>query len=120
MRSESVDIAPRRTAHLWLPHQHGAWAMLALPIFVGIAASRFVPGQLLLAAAAVAAYLASATLQAWLRARRRSSYVPSIVAYGAATALFGIPLLVLEPRLILAVIVVLPAGALTPGRHGRG
>jgi len=113
MRSESVDIAPRRTAHLWLPRQHGAWAMLALPIFVGIAASRFVPGQLLLAAAAVAAYLASATLQAWLRARRRPSYVPSIVAYGAATAVLGAPLLVLEPRLILAVIVVVPAGALT-------
>ena len=113
MRSESVDIAPRRTPHLWLPRQHGAWAMLALPIFVGIAASRFVPGQLLLAAAAVTAYLASATLQAWLRARRRPSYVPSIVAYGAATAVLGAPLLVLEPRLILAVIVVVPAGALT-------
>src|SRR5674476_980060 len=113
MRSESVDIAPRRTAHLWLPRQHGAWAMLALPIFVGIAASRFVPGQLLLAAAAVAAYLASATLPAWLRARRRPSYLPSIVAYGAATAVLGAPLLVLEPRLILAVIVVVPAGALT-------
>ncbi len=87
--------------------------MLALPILVGIAASRFLPGQLLLAGTAVAAYLASATLQAWLRARRRPSYVPSIAAYGAATALLGIPLLVLEPRLILAVFVLVPAGALT-------
>ena len=86
MRSVSVDVVQRRTARLWLPHQHGAWAMLALPILVGIAASRFVPGQLLLAVAAVAAYLASTTLQAWLRARRRPSYVPSIVVYGAATA----------------------------------
>src|SRR5450759_1137380 len=120
MRSESVDIAPRRTPHLWLPRQHGAWAMLALPVLVGIATSRFVPGQLLLAAAAVAAYLASATLQAWLRARRRPSYVPSIVAYGAATAVLGAPLLVLEPRLILAVIVVLPAGALTLAAARRG
>ena len=87
--------------------------MLALPILVGIAASRFVPGQLLLAGAAIAAYLASATLQAWLRARRRPSYVSSIVVYGAATALLGIPLLVLEPRLIAVVIIVVPAGALT-------
>jgi YwiC-like protein len=108
-----VDVAPRRTARLWLPHQHGAWAMLALPILVGIAASRFVPSQLLLAAAAVGGYLASATLQAWLRARRRRSYVSSIVAYGAATAFFGIPLLMLEPRLVLAAIVVVPAGVLT-------
>jgi hypothetical protein len=87
--------------------------MLALPILVGIAASRFVPGQLLLAGAAVAAYLASATLQAWLRARRRPSYILSIAAYGAATALLGIPLLILEPRLIVVAIVVVPAGVVT-------
>ena len=108
-----VEVASQRTARLWAPHQHGAWAMLAVPILVGIAASRFVPGQLLLAGAAVAAYLVSATLQAWLRARRRPSYVPSIAAYGAATALLGIPLLILEPRLIVAAIIVVPAGALT-------
>lgn len=87
--------------------------MLALPILVGMAASRLVPGQLLLAATAVAAYLTSATVQAWLRARRRPSFVPSIVAYGAAAAVLGIPLLVLEPRLLLVVVVLLPAGALT-------
>jgi len=108
-----VEVGQRRTVHLWLPHQHGAWAMLALPILVGIAASRFVPGQLLLAGAVVAGYLASATLQAWLRARRRPSYVLSIVAYGAATALLGIPLLVLEPRLLLVATVVVPAGVVT-------
>jgi hypothetical protein len=76
---------------MWLPQQHDAWAMLALPILVGIAASRPVPGHLLLAAAAVAGYLASATLQAWLRARQRPSYVPSIhvglVEAGASIAL---------------------------------
>jgi hypothetical protein len=108
-----VEVASQRTARLWAPHQHGAWAMLALPILVGIAASRFVPEQLLLAGTAVAAYLASATLQAWLGALRRPSYVPSIAAYGAATALLGIPLLALEPRLLLVAIVVVPAGAVT-------
>jgi hypothetical protein len=113
MGSVLVDAAPRRTARLWLPHQHGAWAMLGLPILVGIAASRFVPSQLLLAGGAVAAYLASATIQAWLRARRRSSYLPSIVAYSAAAAILGTPLLVIEPRLILAVIAAVPPGALT-------
>ena len=121
MRSVPVEVASQRTARLWVPHQHGAWAMLALPILFGIAASRFVPGHLLLAGAAVAAYLVSATLQAWLRARRRPSYVPSIAAYGAATALLGIPLLILEPRLIVAAIIVVPAGALTlaASRPGR-
>jgi len=114
-RTIDDPASPRspRTGRLWLPRQHGAWAMLALPILVGIATSGFVPSQLLLAGAAVSAYLASATLQAWLRARRRPSYVPSIVAYGAATMLLGIVLLVLEPRLLLAALVLLPTGALT-------
>ncbi len=113
MSQDPVDAGRHRDARLWLPHQHGAWAMLALPLLIGIAASRFVPGQLLLAVAAVAAYLASATLQAWLRARRRPSFVPSIVAYAAAAAFCTIPLIVLEPRLVLAVVVLAPAGALT-------
>jgi hypothetical protein len=113
MSQNPVDAGRHRDARLWLPHQHGAWAMLALPLLIGIAASRLVPSQLLLAVAAVAAYLASATLQAWLRARRRPSFVPSIVAYAAATALCTIPLVVLEPRLVLTVLVLAPAGALT-------
>ncbi len=113
MRFAPADVAEPRTVRLWLPHQHGAWAMLALPLLVGIAASRFVPSQVLLAVAAIAAYLASATLQAWLRARRRPSYMRSIVVYAAATALCTIPLVVLEPRLVLAVLVLAPAGALT-------
>jgi hypothetical protein len=108
-----AEVGPARTARLWVPHQHGAWAMLALPILVGVAASRFVPGQLLLAGVAVAGYLASATLQAWLRARRRASYVPSIIAYAGAAVLLGIPLLMLEPRLVLAALIVVPAGVLT-------
>ena len=110
---DPAAVVSLRTIRLWLPHQHGAWAMLALPIVVGIAASRFVPSQLLLMGAAVAAYLASATIQAWLRARRPPSFVPSIVAYAAAAAVLGIPLLVLEPRLLLVVVVLVPAGALT-------
>ncbi len=94
--------------------------MLALPILVGIVASRFVPAQLLLAGAALAGYLASATLQAWLRARRRRSYLRSIIVYGAAAALLGIPLLVLEPRLVVAALVIVPAGALTLGAARPG
>lgn len=121
MRSIAADVARRGTTRLWVPHQHGAWAMLALPILVGVAVSRLVPGQLLLGAAAVAAYLASATIQAWLRSRRRPTYVPSMVTYLAAAILFGIPLVLLEPRLILAAIVAAPAGALTlaASRPGR-
>lgn len=122
MRSVTdVAVPASRRERLWIPRQHGAWAMLAVPLLVGIAFSRPVPSQILLAAVAIVAYLTSATLQAWLRSRRRHSYLFSIVAYGTATTLLGIALLALEPRLAMAAFVVVPAGVLTlvmarPGR----
>jgi tryptophan-rich sensory protein len=96
---------------LWFPHQHGAWAMLAVPLLLGVAASRADAWQLVLAAAAVAGYLASATWQAWLRARRRPSFVPSLRVYGIAFALLAVVLVVAHPGLVVAGIVVVPAAA---------
>ncbi len=108
-----VGRAPTRA--LWLPHQHGAWAMLAVPLLLGVAATAPSPWQLVLAVAAVAGYLAAATAQAWLRARRRPSFVPSLVTYGAVFAAAGVALLVAFPVLALAAVVVVPAGALVVG-----
>ena len=52
--------------------------MLAVPLLLGIAATAPSAWHLLLAVAALAGYLAAATAQAWLRARRRPSFVPSL------------------------------------------
>lgn len=109
--------APGRSARpasraLWFPHQHGAWAMLAIPLLLGVAASAPSGWQLVLAVAAVAGYLAAATAQAWLRARRRPSFVPSLVTYGAVFAVSGAALLVAFPGLALAAVAVVPAAAL--------
>jgi hypothetical protein len=92
-----------------MPHQHGAWAMLAVPLLLGVAASRPSAWQLVLAAAAVAGYLASATWQAWVRARRRPSFVRSLRIYGAAFAVLAAILVVLFPGLIVAGVVLVPA-----------
>ncbi len=109
-----LAAAPRdRPRGLWIPRQHGAWAMLALPIVVGVANSRFDVAQVVLAGAALGAYLFSATAQAWLRSRRGATFVRSLAVYGIATLAAGIPLLVVEPRLLLAGLVVVPASALT-------
>ena len=45
--------------------------MLLLPILLGIAASRPSPWHIVLTAAALAAFLGSATAQAWSRTHRR-------------------------------------------------
>ena len=112
-RSTPARAAPART--LWFPHQHGAWAMLAVPLLLGIAATAPSPWHLALVAAAVAGYLAAATAQAWLRARRRPSFVPSLALYGVVFAALGALLVLAFPALLLAVVVVVPAGALVVG-----
>lgn len=112
-RSTPVRVAPART--LWLPHQHGAWAMLAVPLLLGTAATALSWWHLVLAVAALAGYLAAATTQAWLRSRRRPSFVPSLALYGGLFAVAGLVLLVAMPALALSAVVVIPAGALVFG-----
>ncbi len=104
-----------RSRPLWFPHQHGAWAMLAVPLLLGVAATVPSAWQLVLAVAAVAGYLVAATAQAWQRARRRPSFVPSLVVYGAVFAASGVALLAAFPVLAAAGVVILPAGALVVG-----
>ncbi len=116
MATAAPDQSTRAAAPaLWFPRQHGAWAMLALPLLLGVAASAPSGWQLVLAVAAVAGYLEAATAQAWLRARRRPSFVPALVVYGAVFAVAGVALLAAFPALALAAVVVLPAGALVVG-----
>lgn len=103
------------STRLWVPHQHGAWAMLALPILLGMAATALSGWQIVLAVAAVAGYLLAATAQAWLRARRRPSFVPSLAVYGLVFAAAGLLLVAAFPALLLAGLVVVPVGALVIG-----
>lgn len=117
-----TGAAPTTARRLWFPHQHGAWAMLAVPLLLGVAASRPSAWQLILAAAAVAGYLASATAQAWLRSRRRPSYVPSLATYSTVFVASGLALLASHPALLATAVVLLPAGAITiaGARPGTG
>ncbi len=110
-----LSAAPvdRARPRLWIPRQHGAWAMLAVPILLGIAAAGFAPLQLLLVVTAVAGYLLVATTQAWLRARRRPSYGPSLAVYGVVAAVPAVLLVAVHPVLLASLIVLLPAAAIT-------
>jgi YwiC-like protein len=113
MSAISRSAAPSPTIrHRWLPRQHGGWAMLALPLLLGIAASRPDPWQLVLGAASVSAYVASTVLQAWSRARRPAAYRGPIVAWASVLVVSGLPLVALFPQLLLGLVVILPAAAL--------
>ncbi len=95
---------------LWIPRQHGAWAMLVLPVLLGVAASTPSPWQAVVAGAALAGYLASATAQSWSRSRRPPEYRLPIAVYGSVAAVLGLLLLVRFPALFLAAVVVVPTG----------
>lgn len=108
----SPSGARRAAVRQWLPHQHGAWAMLAVPFLYGVAASEPGPWQVLLAATSVLGYLASATGQGWLRARRRDAYTLPLVVYGAGFCVLGLALLVAFPALVATLVVLGPTTAL--------
>jgi hypothetical protein len=108
-------------AGLWIPRQHGAWPMLAVPLLMGVAISRPDPWQIVLGVAAVAGYLVSSTAQVWRRAKNRDRYHRSLAVFGAALAVSGLALVAIRPALALALLVLVPMGIVTlvlsrPGR----
>ena len=98
---------------LWVPHQHGAWAMLAVPLLLGISVTRPNVWHAVLAAAAIVGYLASATAQTWVRARVRQRYMASLIVYVFVATVLGVVLIATHPVLLLALLVLTPAGAVT-------
>lgn len=105
-------MPPQRT---WIPRQHGAWAMLLLPLLLGTAAGRPDPWQVVVAGAAVSGYLLSSALQAWARARRSSAYRSPILVYGIAFGTLGLLLAWAFPPLLLTLVVVGPSSVVILG-----
>ncbi|MEV5977813.1 YwiC-like family protein [Streptomyces sp. NPDC052114] len=98
----------------WLPNQHGAWAMLAVPFTAGVfladgpgAGPRW--AHLPLLVAWLAGYVAAFHGQQWLRLRRLSRnpraprrHVRPALVSAAVCAVCGVPLLFAYPWLLLA------------------
>lgn len=103
----------------WIPKQHGAWAMLIVPLIIGLVLrARLAPLEIWLIPLVVAVftgYFGFNVLSLQLKAapRRRAAYrVPNLV-YGAATGLLAIAVLLLGGWPIVAWLpVALPLAAL--------
>lgn len=101
----------RRRGPGWVPNQHGAWAMLASPLLVGMIAGGLAWVDLPLTAFWFVGYFAFFAASLWLKAGRRAKWLPPVRAYGVTTALLGIVVAVLRPDLIVwAPAFVLPLG----------
>lgn len=89
---------PRRGA-VWVPNQHGAWAMLAGPLLVGVIAGGPAAVHVPLALLWFLGYFAFFAAGLWLKARRRARYRPPVVVYSLACLLPAAGVLAMEPRL---------------------
>ena len=92
----------------WVPNQHGAWAMLVLPVAVGALRAGPRWDHLHLLVAWLVAYLAFFAAGTWLRSRRRARYRPALVTYAGAAAVVGAPLLLRHPELVRWAVVYAP------------
>ncbi|MEV7420861.1 YwiC-like family protein [Streptomyces sp. NPDC089919] len=111
----------------WLPDQHGAWAMLAVPFLAGtFLAPRPTWWQLALFGAWLLGYVAAFHAQQWLRLRRNSRnpraagrHVRPAQAFGAAFALLALPLAWRFPWLLAAAAAAAPFLAVTTWHAAR-
>ncbi len=94
-----------------MPNQHGAWAMLATPLLVGILASSLQWVHLPLAAFWFAGYFAFYAAGLWLKSGRRARYLPPVRTYAVVSAVLGALTLALDPGLLVwAPLFVVPLG----------
>lgn len=77
----------------WVPDQHGAWAMVTVPIIIGIYLSGPVWQHALLFFTWIIGYFAFFAAGLWLRSKRRERYWPPVRVYGIVT-LAGLVLLI--------------------------
>lgn len=95
----------------WVPNQHGAWAMLATPLLVGILASGPTPTHVPLTAFWFLGYFAFYATGLWLKSRRKARYRPPVLVYSATAAVAGLLTLLADPTLLRwAPLFVLPLG----------
>lgn len=100
--------AATRRATGWVPDQHGAWAMLTVPLLAGVWLAGPAPVHLLLAGFWLLGYLAFFALGRWLRSRRKPLERTPLLVYAALTAPFGLATLVVAPQLLRWTIVFVP------------
>jgi hypothetical protein len=89
-----------RRAAGWLPRQHGAWAMLTVPLLAGAWLAGLAPVHLLLAAFWLTGYLAYHAAGRWLRAVRRDRELPPLLTYGSAAVVLGLGTVIAAPHLV--------------------
>ncbi|MDO8122641.1 YwiC-like family protein [Isoptericola sp. b490] len=82
-----------------MPQQHGAWAMLVVPLAAGVVLAGPHPWHVLLALAWLVGYLAFQAGGLLLKARGRARYRRPVQVYGSVAALLVVALVAVRPTL---------------------
>ncbi|MBB6453029.1 magnesium-transporting ATPase (P-type) [Salirhabdus euzebyi] len=93
---------------LFIPKQHGAWAMLLLPFLLGISASEFHWLHIPLFIAWISLYLATYPFLLLLKKRKVAFYRKWFIRYFAIALLFGLPVLLINPFLFVIAGMMVP------------
>lgn len=83
----------------WIPLQHGAWPMTFVPVLLGTIIGGPAWIHLLLLVSWTVAFLFFNVFGLWVKARRKSRYLPATLTYGIVAALGATALLILRPSL---------------------
>lgn len=87
--------------NLFLPKQHGAWAMLVVPFLLGVVYGGFHWLQIFLGCAWLCLYLATYPLIMALKKKRVSFHIMWFKRYFFIAVLFAIPVIIYKPLIII-------------------
>ncbi|SDZ74697.1 YwiC-like protein [Thalassobacillus cyri] len=93
---------------LFLPKQHGAWAMLTVPFLLGMVAGGFDWLQLPLLIGWVALYLATYPLILAVKKKKIRFHMNWFFRYFIVAVIFALPVLIVEPFLLLIAFMMVP------------
>ena len=99
----------KRKSPGWVPNQHGAWAMVIAPLFVGAVAGGLAWVHLPLFAFWLSGYFLFFATSLWLKSRRKERYWPPVRAYLISSTVLGLVTLAFKPTLIFWAPAFLPA-----------
>ncbi|VEI13488.1 YwiC-like family protein [Trueperella bialowiezensis] len=96
----SAKKRKRKPGPGWIPNYHGAWAMITVPVLIGVVKSGFVWEHLLLLGLWWIGYFAFFATSLWLRSGRKARYLPPVRTYWLAMLPFALGVLVTAPHLV--------------------
>lgn len=98
----------KRLAPGWVPDQHGAWAMVIVPLVLGVVLGGPAWIHLPLTGIWLVGYFGFYAAGLWLKSRRRQKYFPPVRAYGLIAVAFGLWILVQQVDLVIWLPLYLP------------